>query len=217
MRAIPVKGKTEAGRRREERALETRRRIVEAAHALFLDLGYVATTVEAVAHQAAVAPATVYQAFGSKPAVLAAVLDAAIAGDTEPLALLDRAWVKALRREPDPERRLTLVVRKTTEIAARTAPIKRVMRDAAATDMAARDLIAQDHERRYRTQEALVELIVGTRPRRSRRAACSDADSFFALVNSDTYDLLVGHLGWTLAEWRTWLTRLLRSELLSEG
>ena len=41
----------------------------------------VATTIEAVAREAAVAPATVYQAFGTKQTVLARVLSQAIAGD----------------------------------------------------------------------------------------------------------------------------------------
>ena len=63
----PVKGKTDAGRRREERARERRQRVVDAASRLFGERGYVATTVEAIAREAAVAPATVYQAFGTTP------------------------------------------------------------------------------------------------------------------------------------------------------
>ena len=51
----PVKGKSEAGRRREERARQRRQRIVDAALRLFLERGYVATTVEAIAEAAAAA------------------------------------------------------------------------------------------------------------------------------------------------------------------
>ena len=89
----PVKGRTEAGRRREERARHRRQRVADTALRLFLERGYVATTVEAIAREAAVAPATVYQAFRTKQAILARVLDQAIAGDAEPAALLDRNWV----------------------------------------------------------------------------------------------------------------------------
>ena len=69
-------------------------RVVGAALRLFLERGYAGTTVEAIAAEAHVAPATVYQAFGTKQAILARVLDQAIAGDAEPAGLLDRDWVK---------------------------------------------------------------------------------------------------------------------------
>jgi len=32
---------------------------------------------------------------------------------------------------------------------------------------------------------------------------------FFALVNSQTYQLLVEQLGWTVSEWRDWLVQVL--------
>ncbi|MGH7686236.1 MAG: TetR/AcrR family transcriptional regulator [Candidatus Dormibacteria bacterium] len=204
----PVKGKSEAGRRREERATATRERIVRAAIRLFLDRGYAATTVDAIARDAGVAAATVYQAFGTKHEILGAGLDLTIAGDAQLVAVLDRDWVRAARREHDPQRRLVIVLRHATEIAARTAPIKEVMRDAAATEGSIRDLIREDNERRYRTQEALVGVILGDGSPIHPAAA-----TFFALVNSDTFRLLVSQLGWTPTEWRSWLERLLSREL----
>ena len=96
----PVKGKTEAGRRREERARHKRQRVADAALGLFLERGYMATTIEAIARKAAVAPATVYQAFGTKQAILARILDQTITGDAQPAALLDRDWVKQASQLP---------------------------------------------------------------------------------------------------------------------
>ena len=98
----PVKGKTAAGRRREERARQTRARVADAALRLFQERGYVATTVEAIASEAGVAPATVYQAFGSKQAVLARALNATIAGDLEPVAMLDRSGSRLHERSATP-------------------------------------------------------------------------------------------------------------------
>jgi AcrR family transcriptional regulator len=213
----PVKGKTEAGRRREERARRTRDRIVQAATRLFLDRGYVATTVDAIARKAGVATATVYQAFGTKPAILAAGLDFTIAGDFEAVAVLDREWVQAVRAESDPVRRLRLVIHNTTEIAARTAPIKEVMRDAAAIEPSIRDLIEQDHQGRYKTQQVLVEVILAGSAGHSGLRGPSAVDTFFTLVNSDTFRLFVAHLGWTLQEWREWLFQLLSRELFGHG
>lgn len=209
----PVKGKTEAGRRREERARRKRQQVADAALRLFTERGYVATTIEAIAQEAAVAPATVYQAFGTKQAILARILDQTIAGDAQPAALLDRDWVKQASQHPDPRQRLALVIRHTSQVAARTAPIKEVMRDAAAADPAVRQLIRDDDQRRYITQQALVDLVIGGD---SLRAGCDRdqaAATFFALVNSHSYQLLATHLGWSPADWQQWLTSMLDREL----
>jgi AcrR family transcriptional regulator len=210
----PVKGRTEAGRRREERARHRRQRVVDATWRLFLERGYVATTIEAIAREAAVAPATVYQAFGTKQAILARVLDQAIAGDAEPAALLDRDWVKQAAGQPDPRQRLALVIQHTSGVAARTAAIKEVMRDAAAGDPAVRQLLHQDDQRRYLTQQALIDQVIGPE---SLRPGC-DRDhavvTFFATVNSGCYLLLARQLGWSPADWQQWLIAVLGRELL---
>ena len=209
----PVKGKTDAGRRREERARHRRQRVLDAALRLFTERGYVAATIEAIAREAAVAPATVYQAFGTKQAILARILDQAITGDAGPAALLERDWVKQARQHPDPRQRLALVIQHTSHVAARTAPIKEVMRDAAAADPAVRHLLHEDDQRRYLTQQALVDLVIGQGP----RAGCyreHAVATFFALVNSHCYQLLATHLGWSPADWQQWLTTVLGRELL---
>lgn len=210
--AHPVKGKTDAGRRREQRALQTRARIAAAALSLFRERGYVATTVEAIAAEAGVAPATVYQAFGAKRAVLARALDATITGDAEPAALLERAWVASARRHRDPRRRLAAVVKGAAEIAARTAPLKEVMRDAAATDAAVRDIIREDHERRRATQQALARIVVGENQSGPGTTPDQAADAFFLLVNSGTYQLATQVLGWSDHDWQQWLVRVLTRE-----
>jgi AcrR family transcriptional regulator len=210
----PVKGKTEAGRRREQRARQTRQRIIDAALALFLERGYAGTTIEQIAVQADVAPATVYQAFGSKRRILAQSLDVAVAGDGEPVALLDRAWVDQARTEPDAGRRLAIVVRNAAQIVARTAPIKEVLRDAAATEPDLVDLIRTDHERRYRTQRALVAIIAGDGEMRHGTDIDQATATFFALVNSHSYTVLAEHLHWSLNDWHTWLAAVLHRELL---
>lgn len=213
----PVKGVSPAGRRREERARATRERIVDAAVRLFLERGYVGTTVTAIAAEAGVAPATVYQAFGTKHAVLARALDIAIAGDAEPVEVLAREWVHQARQEPDPGRRLANIVRHTSEVVARTAPLKQVMRDAAATDPEVRDLIDDDARRRHRTHQALVDLVVEAGPLRDGLWREDAVATYFALVSTETYESLVGRLGWSVDRWRRWLVEVLVRQLLGEG
>ena len=210
----PVKGKSEAGRRREQRALQTRARITDAALRLFCERGYVATSVEAIAAEAAVAPATVYQAFGTKQAVLARALDASITGDGQPVPLLERDWVAAARRHRGARGRLVAVVRGAAQVAAQTAALKEVMRDAAATDSAVRELIREDHDRRRVTQRALVEVAVGEHDLRRGMTLDKAADAFFLLMNSDTYRLATEVLGWSADDWQQWLVETLTHELL---
>ncbi len=212
----PVKGVSSAGRRREERARATRDRIVDAAVRLFVARGYVGTTVTAIAGEAGVAPATVYQAFGTKHAVLARALDVAIAGDAEPVEVLGREWVHEARQEPDPRRRLARIVQGTSEVAARTAPLKQVMRDAAATDPEVRDLIDEDARRRHRTHEALVDLVIEAGPLRAGLRREDAVATYFALVSTETYESLVARLGWTVERWQRWLVGVLGRELLGE-
>jgi AcrR family transcriptional regulator len=74
---------------------------VEAATALFVDQGCLATTIEDIADRAGVAVQTLYYVFGTKRNLLAARLDVSIAGDVEPVGTLERPWDDALRAKPD--------------------------------------------------------------------------------------------------------------------
>ncbi len=87
---------------REERAAATRARIVAAARELFAGQGFDGTTVAMIAKHAKVATPTVFTTFGSK----AAIVGAMIAG-LEAEADRDR-WGERIRAEPDPRRKLGL-------------------------------------------------------------------------------------------------------------
>ena len=66
------------------RLASTRLVVVEAARRLFLERGFAATTVPAVAAEAAVSVQTVYKVFGTKARLAKAVFDVSMAGDDEP-------------------------------------------------------------------------------------------------------------------------------------
>ena len=76
---------------RAMRVARTEARLIEAAGALFLDQGYVATTLAQIAEHAGVAARTVYIRFGTKAALFKRVVDHALAGDAEPVDLAHRA------------------------------------------------------------------------------------------------------------------------------
>src|ERR1700758_4924434 len=66
---------------RRERAAQTRLRKIEAAHRLFLERGYEATTMHDVADTAGVAVQTVYYTFKTKAQLLAEAESFAVLGD----------------------------------------------------------------------------------------------------------------------------------------
>jgi hypothetical protein len=78
-------------------------------------------------------------------------------------------------------------------------------------------LLHEDDRRRYLTQRALVDQVIGGG---SLREGC-DLDhavaTFFATVNSHSYQLLAGQLGWSPVDWQRWLTDVLGRELLGPG
>ena len=83
--------------RRREQARVTRLVVVEAARRLFLERGFAATTVPAVAAEAAVSVQTVYKVFGTKARLAKAVFDVSMAGDDEPESMLERPALARIR------------------------------------------------------------------------------------------------------------------------
>ena len=108
---------------RESQARETRRRVIDSARALFLEQGYPATTIAAVARRARVSADTIYSTFGSKGALLKEVLDVVIRGDDAPSPLLDQADPQAMRAEPDQRRRLAMFAAGITQQLERIRPM----------------------------------------------------------------------------------------------
>lgn len=72
------------------RVARTEAQLIEAAGVLFLDQGYVATTLAQIAERAGVAARTVYVRFGTKAALFSRVIDQALVGDSEPVDVAHR-------------------------------------------------------------------------------------------------------------------------------
>src|SRR6516162_895849 len=143
--------------RRAEKAQETYRRIVEAATRLFLDRGYVPTTIEAIADAADVAVETVYARFRTKANLMVAVKDAAVTeGGGIPLA--QRPELAPLAAETDQRRQLQIAAALSRGMLQRVSPVYALLRDAAAADDALREPLAADIDRRRHFQVGPAEV-----------------------------------------------------------
>ena len=198
---------------RRERSRLTRARVVGAATRLFVENGYVATTIEHVAEEAGVAVQTVYYIFGTKRNLLAAVLDASVAGDVEPVAVLERDWVEALRTEQDATSAVERLVEATVTIVARTMPIYEVVRRAAADpDVSA--LLQEVRSRRRADQRALMEILWRSGHLHPKVDADVAADVLYGLINEEILQLFTGDCGWEVDQFRRWATSLMLQQLV---
>ena len=199
-------------RRRSER---TRRRILEAARTLFADRGYVATTVDSVAQEAGVAAQTVYYVFGTKPLLLAAVLDERIAGEPGAGPVASQPWVADLEAASTGEAAVDALVQGGVEIIARATPIYEVVR-AAAADPEVAELLTRNRAERRADQRRLVASL----DQRGLLASDVDldhaADVVYGILNEEVFQLLTVDCGWPTERFRAWVGGSLRRELLGE-
>ena len=189
--------------RRAEQASATRRAILDAASDLFVEGGYVTTTMQAIAEKAGISPATVYATFVTKRAVLSALVDISIAGDDAPVAILDRPWVAVLRGEPDLGRRIGLLAHHGRLMLARRSPVDEVLRAAAAADPEIAAMWEQAKAQRFIGQRALLGIVAGP----GRRLAGEAADAIYAIGSPETYQLLVRDRGWSPARFERWYAK----------
>jgi AcrR family transcriptional regulator len=200
--------------RRARQAAATRARIVEAAGRLFAERGYAATTIDAVAAEADVAVETVYARFKNKRNLLDAYLDVSIVGDAEPVPLLDRPEVHAVRAATDQREQVRLLARLMRGVLERNAAVHAVLRTAVAVDPDLDALAAADDRRRRVTQRAFVEILASRGPLRDGLSISDATDTVSAIVNPETYAYLTRRRGWSPARVERWIAQNLALLLL---
>jgi AcrR family transcriptional regulator len=196
--------------RRREQAGETRRRILGAAHDLFVGLGYGRTTIAEVAGAAGVAVETVYAAYGNKPTLLRQVWYATMRGDEADIRLLDRPEIQAVLAEPDLATRLRAHAVVMIPVFRRITPLFRALQGAATSEPAAAAMLAEFDERRLdaaghyaRAAAATGQLAVSEQECRDLLAATMDGALWHRLVtecgwSQDRYAQLLGTI-WVAA------------------
>jgi AcrR family transcriptional regulator len=199
--------------RRLAQVRATRLRVIDTARQLFIESGYPATTLEAVADAADVSLPTLYRLFGSKRALLAAVLDTSFGGDDEPIAFADRPAVRAARSEPDPLKMVEAFGRILAELMERTSAILHVLATAAQVDPDAAEVLADIRRQRYTGQSRIVAALVERDALDPELNPSQTADMVYALMAPEVHRILTIERGWTPRKYETWIVRCLRSLL----
>jgi len=191
---------------RQLQAEETRRRIARAARRLFAEQGYARTSIAAVAGTAGVAVRTVYAAFGTKQAILAAICDAWLA-EADVFGLLAQA-----AEEPDAGRRLALIARLNRQQWERGIDVVALLEAASTTDRDVARMLAGWKEGRA---QALAGVVAGIADRLADGVDTATAGAILGgLSAAEVYRELVEGVGWSADRYERWLADLLVRELL---
>lgn len=200
---MPVKRRYESSRRQEQ-ARQTRRAILTAAGRLFVDPGYAATPLTAVATEAGVAIQTVYAIFGNKRRLLSELIDVAVAGDDEPVALPQRAFVAEINAIPGARAKLARYARHLAETNGRTAEVMLALAGAAKADRDAAAIWQKNLDERRAGMGMFAAELVATGEVHPDRTVDQVADVLWLAMDVRNYDWLVRQRGWDIASYQRW-------------
>jgi AcrR family transcriptional regulator len=212
----PTKRTYDSSRRKDQARL-TRARIVDAASALFVDRGYAATSIAAIAERAGVAPQTVYGAFGTKAALLVEAIGVAMAGDDEPVALYDRPGFQAALAAPDPAAAAAAIARLTRLVLDRAAGIFHAAETATADDPEIAALWVGGQRARLTDMRRLARDLRRSGHLRADLTPDEAADLLYALGSPQTYRLFTVARAWAPAKYERWLRDSILRTVLTAG
>lgn len=194
----------------EQRSIATRARIVLAAYELFCDLGFRATTMEAIGRSAGVSVQTVYFQFRTKDEVLKAVHEWTVLGD-EGLPPQLQGWYRAALDEPDVARAVAGLAAGIATLNVRVAPTLPVF--ATLAQEPGGDLYRRARTLRRQGMEELLTALRTKAPLQTGMSATRAADLLDFLLGPESYAELVLRAGWSRRRWVDWVSSTLTEQL----
>ncbi|MFL4475832.1 TetR/AcrR family transcriptional regulator [Paeniglutamicibacter sp. MACA_103] len=189
--------------RRVLQSAETRSLIISTARTLFVEHGFVPTTIERLARECGVAIQTIYNSVGNKTEILSRIIDEAASGEHAPASPLE--FLAAELENTETPRDIAVVLSNWfTDVNARMAPIHKVLSEAAAVDPAAASLQRARDGQRFDRYLAVPGLL---RERGGLQQNRPDEDVAALIWNTShpqTYRFLVTERGWTAEKYRDW-------------
>jgi AcrR family transcriptional regulator len=192
---------------RETRARLTRRRVLEAATSVFLERGYAGATMRAIADEAGVSVPFVELLFGTKARVLKAAIDVAIAGDDEPIPVLDRGWAAEAVQADTVEEFLAIVASVIRAAQERSAGLVLAVFEGSRTDPELAALSTQLTAQRSATAQWLVEALEARTPLRRECAAQDAVETLWILMDPAVFDRLIRYRHWTPEQYQSWFAQ----------
>lgn len=192
---------------RGQRALDTRRRISEAALSLFAEHGFADTTVSSIAARAGVAAPTVYATFGSKGAIVRALLEQM--GHNADSA----GWAQRIAAESNPHAKLAAFAAWTTVLFSSSKAIIKAAAGAASDPMIS-ELGEEGNRQRRNGLRAVIGTLAQTNALLVDLTQERALDRAWMLTGVNLYLSATDGCGWTDLEYEQWLVALLHIQIL---
>jgi AcrR family transcriptional regulator len=189
---------------RQQQAHQTRRAILDAAAVLFVEPGYAATPLTAIAERAGVAIQTVYKVFGSKQALLSALVDVTVAGDDEPVPLAEREFVAEIAALTSARAKLDRYAHHLVETHARQAHVMLALAAAATAEPEAAAIWRKNQDDRRAGMTMFAAELASTGELRPEHTVEAVADVLWLAMDVHNYDWLVRRRGWSPERFRGW-------------
>ena len=201
--------------KRRERAVQTRRRIIDAAARVFVERGYTGATIPLIAREAHVAVETVYRSTSGKAGLLREAIQASLAGGAEraELPVERRPGIQRVIDETDPRRQLRAYAATQPGVWSRVGPLLRVL-DEAAGDPELAVLRADLAEQRLHGLTGFATLLAERGALKADLTIDKARDLIWTLCAQANYDALVTTRQWSHTEYREWLSDTLAAALL---
>jgi AcrR family transcriptional regulator len=199
---------------RSEQAEATRQRILDAARRLFVEHGYAATTLPAIAAEAGISVPTLTFIFGTKLALLDALIKRTVRGDEAPVPLAMRTWWQEMLAEPGPVGQLKLFAANMRRIHHSTTDIFEIVRGAATAHPEIAALRQRLSAERLLDNRMLSESLAAKQALRPGVTTEKATDMLWALGSADMYRMLVVERGWPPESYEHWLSSTLIRSLL---
>jgi AcrR family transcriptional regulator len=197
---------------RDEQAARTRVRIVRAADELFREKGYAKATMKDVAERAGVARDTVHAVFGTKAALIPAIVDLRLVPDESVANVADSPEARAVRDETDPVRQIEKFAEFITRLNVVLRPVFEIMRSAAPSEPAVAETLRVLERNRMRNMRLYASWFAARGPLRMSEQAA--AETVFTIASPDVGRLLCEDLGWSRKKHAAWVADLLKQALL---
>lgn len=205
-----------ASTRRAGQAADTRDAVITAARAQFIATGWASTTIAGVARAAGVSSETIYAVFGSKQALLLAVVERAVRRAEPDTALLDQAGPQSVAAAKDQRTQLALFAADIAEVLGHVADLMAVVRSAAEGDPALGGLYRSLHGGRRRNLAFVARAVLAAGPLRGGMDAAVATDMLWRLASPELFLLMTKVEGLSSERYAAWLASTLEATLLPD-
>jgi AcrR family transcriptional regulator len=202
-------------RSRQTQAAARRQAILRAGHELLVAKGYSATTMATIAEAAGVSVETVYKGFGNKPELVRQILGTAVAGDDEPIALIDRPAMQAALRARSGAQILAALADASTDILIRIGPLLTTLLVAGrAGEPELRDIAQTANQQRLADLRRIIDAVAATGDLNPALDPARAADILWTIGSPEVHQQLTVDRGWSNDDYGSWLTTTLQALLL---